>query len=109
MAKISLLVIIICIFSIGIVQASSPWLGSDKPMHLIGSAYLVYWNYHLASEVFEYSHQNSLMFSVSLTSFLGTGKELSDKYIKKTRFSWHDMAYNAAGIAIGVLIIEVSK
>ncbi len=107
--KITLLTIMLCLISISCLQASSPWLGRDKAMHFLTSAYLTYWNHGLYNDIFEGSDDISLVFAVSLTSFAGTGKEISDRYVKKTKFSWHDMAYNAAGIVFGVLLIKNLK
>ena len=107
--KLFLLLLFLMLFLISGLSAQSPWTGKDKAMHLIGSTYLVYWNYHLNREVLNQQHTNSMFLAVSLTSFTGTGKEITDRYVKKTKFSWQDMVYNAAGIAVGVILIEVTR
>lgn len=106
MLKVFLLIFLTLLLFSAFLQARSPWTGRDKPMHLLSSAYLVYWNYNLSSEVLDLSHTDSIYFSVSLTSIVGIGKELSDKYIKGTRFCWYDMAYNTAGIVLGLIVIQ---
>ncbi len=88
---------------------ANPWLGKDKTMHFVSSAYLTYWNYSLSSNVMNNSNDTSLLFAVSLTSLAGIGKEASDKYIKKTKWSWYDIAYNSAGIAFGIIMIKNIK
>ena len=98
-------VVIIFILSTPLL-AKSPWLGQDKAMHFLTSAYLTYWNYGLSRDIIQRSDDSSIVFAVSLTTLLGTGKECSDKFIKRTKFSWHDMAYNTAGVLFGVYIIK---
>ena len=90
-------------------NAHSPWTGQDKVMHLLTSSYFVYWNYQLNYKMLNNSHQDSLFMSISITSLLGTSKELSDRYVKGTRFSMPDMVYNVTGIAISVFLIQISK
>jgi uncharacterized protein YfiM (DUF2279 family) len=104
--KLLLLSFLFLVLLASSIQARSPWLGQDKVMHFLTSAYLTYWNYGLYHDVMDNSQESSLIVSVSVTAFLGTGKELSDKHLKKTRFSWHDMAYNGAGIIFGVYLIK---
>lgn len=100
------LIILLSFILISVLNARSPWLGKDKAMHFLTSAYLTYWNYGIFHDILDESEDRSMFFSISLTTFLGTSKELSDKYIKRTRFSWYDMAYNGAGIVFGVFLIK---
>ena len=104
--KVLSLLLLILIISITSLQANSPWLGRDKAMHFLTSAYLTYWNYGWSHDVMEQSENSSLFFSISLTSFLGFGKEFSDQHIKKTGWSWQDMAYNGAGIVFGLVLVK---
>ena len=99
------LVLIVTLALCSVLNARSEWLGRDKPMHFVTSAFMTYWSYGMSRDILDQSENNSLIISVSLTSMLGAGKELSDKHIKRTRWSWHDMAYNGAGILFGVLMI----
>ncbi len=109
MLRLLILSIVILLLSMPLLRAQFPWVADDKQMHFLGSAYLLYWNYHLNNQSFNYSHQQNIIMSVSLTSLIGIGKEFSDKYLKKTRFCWYDMAYNIAGITLGVIIIQAQK
>ncbi len=104
--KVMLLIITLSLLIVSTLQARSPWLGKDKAMHFLTSAYLTYWSYGISHDILGETENRSLVLSVSLTTFLGAGKELSDKHIKKTRWSWYDMAYNGAGIVFGVILIK---
>jgi len=86
--------------------AKSKWLGEDKVLHFTGSAFLTYWNYGINKDILEHSHKKSVYFAVSFTLALGTTKEYSDKKLKKTGFSWHDLAYDTAGILVGIVLIN---
>ncbi|MBW6516692.1 MAG: hypothetical protein K0B81_08795 [Candidatus Cloacimonetes bacterium] len=104
--KSLLLLLLIAIFFTASLQARSEWLGKDKAMHFMTSAFLTYWNYGFSNDILNQSENNSYLYSISLTTFLGFSKEFSDKHIKKTRWSWHDMAYNGAGIVFGIILIK---
>lgn len=85
------------------------WTGKDKVMHFAGSAYLTYWNYNFNRDILSKSHSQSLRISVSFTTLLGFGKETSDKHLKSTGFSWYDIAYDIAGIGLGMIIINNTR
>jgi putative lipoprotein len=104
MKKILLLLIIFLLFSC--LQAENHWLGKDKVMHFTGSAFLTFWNYGFSQDILEISGEESLYFSISFTALLGTSKEYSDKRSKSTGWSWPDLAYNLAGITLGVVLIN---
>ena len=98
---IILLIIISCLLS-----AENPWLGKDKIAHFSYSAVLTYWNYGLSRDIFENSHQNSLIISINFTALMEVAKELSDNEISKTGWSLHDLAYDFAGIFCGLVLIN---
>ncbi len=100
------LFIIIAILLIASLQAKSKWLGEDKVMHFTGSAFLTYWNYGVSNDIMEFSSDKSVYFAVSFSLALGTVKEYSDKKLKKTGFSWHDLIYDTAGIITGIVLIN---
>ena len=100
------LFIIIIILLVVSLQAKSKWLGGDKVMHFTGSAFLTYWNYGMSEDILENSSEGSIYFAVSFTLALGTAKEYSDKKLKSTGFSWHDIAYDAAGVIAGLVLIN---
>lgn len=49
-----------------------------------------------------------LWVAVLLAVILAVGKELYDKYIKKTLFDWTDIYADLLGIALGILLRIVS-
>lgn len=49
-----------------------------------------------------------LWVAVILAVIFAFGKEVYDKYIKKTLFDWTDIAADGAGIIVGILIRIVS-
>ena len=107
MKKIILILVLTGLFLS--LSAASEWLGKDKIMHFAGSAFLTYWNYGVSRDIMENSKTQSVFFSVSITSVLGFGKETSDKYLKRTKFSWKDIVYDLAGISAGLVIINNSR
>ncbi|HHE37720.1 MAG TPA: hypothetical protein ENL20_04010 [Candidatus Cloacimonetes bacterium] len=107
MKKIIILSLILLSFSI--ISAKSNWLGKDKVLHLTGSAFITYWNYGVSHDIFRNPKKNSIVISVSITSLFGIGKETSDKYVKKTKWSWHDLVYDAVGISLGMVLINNLK
>ncbi len=100
------LIIITIIFMVSSLSAKNKWLGKDKVLHFTGSAFLTYWNYGMSEDIIDQSPQTSRYFAVSFTLALGTAKEYSDKKLKDTGFSWHDLAYDAAGIVVGLVFIN---
>ncbi|OQX70569.1 MAG: hypothetical protein B6D62_04440 [Candidatus Cloacimonas sp. 4484_275] len=107
MKKTIIIVILLALhFSI---SARTDWLGKDKVMHFAGSAFITYWNYGVSRDIMGNSKKESIYFSVSVTSILGFGKETSDKFLKKTKFSWKDIVYDIAGISAGLIIINNSR
>ncbi|RLC54157.1 MAG: hypothetical protein DRH79_01490 [Candidatus Cloacimonadota bacterium] len=104
MRKFALILILISISFL--LDAKSPWLGKDKAAHFTYSAALTYWNYGVAKDILDNSKQNSLIISVNFTALMGMTKEYSDKTLGETYWSWHDLAYDFAGIACGIILIN---
>jgi len=100
------LFIIIVTLMITSLQAKSKWFGEDKVLHFTGSAFLTYWNYGVNNDIMDLSSDKSIYFAVSFSLALGTAKEYSDKKLKKTGFSWHDLIYDTAGILTGIVLIN---
>ncbi len=101
-----LIVIFFILLFCSTIQARSNWLGKDKILHLTGSAFITYWNYGISHDIFYNPKKNSIVISVSITSILGIGKETSDRYLKKSKWSWQDLVYDAAGISLGLVLIN---
>ncbi|MBT4575205.1 MAG: hypothetical protein HOB92_01935 [Candidatus Cloacimonetes bacterium] len=101
-----ILIIIFLVLLVSSVSARNKWLGKDKVLHFTGSAFLTYWNYGLSEDILGQSSKKSTYFAASFTLALGTAKEYSDKKLKSTGFSWHDLAYDTAGIVAGLVLIN---
>jgi putative lipoprotein len=101
-----LLVSVLIIFLVGNLMAENPWLGKDKVAHFAASTFFTCWSYGLSRDFMESGKHSSYVFSVGFTAFLGCCKEFSDKNILKTKWSWHDIAYDVAGIAAGLILIS---
>ncbi len=102
--KFVIILIFICL--LGSLSAQNPWLGRDKVTHFAASTFLTCWNFGVSYDYGQQNRKDSLIFSVSLTTILGMGKEFSDKNILKTEWSWHDIVYNLAGIGAGLILIN---
>jgi len=101
------LAITILLFSLPLLLFSkSEWKGGDKIMHFLGSASITFWSYGIANDFFEQNDNISTSSSVTFSISLGLTKEFSDKYIKKTKFSWYDLAYDIAGTSFGLILIN---
>lgn len=98
--------LILLIMIITPLTAKNQWFTKDKVLHLGGSAIVTYWNYGISKDIYGSSHKKSLYFSVSFTSVLGLGKEFSDKELKQSKWSWRDIVYDAAGISLGLIMIN---
>lgn len=101
-----LIILIFLIFLVSTLTANNNWTGKDKVLHFSGSAFLTYWNYGMCKDILGKSHKNSTYFAISLTLALGTTKEYSDKKLKDTGFSWPDLAYDTAGVVVGLILIN---
>lgn len=98
--------IIIVLLLVSTLSAKNKWTGKDKVLHFTGSAFLTYWNYGISSDIMGNSQENSKYYAVSISLALGTAKEYSDKKLKTTGFSWHDLAYDTAGVIVGLVLIN---
>ena len=106
MKKIAIFLIIIFAFS---VLSAKQLVANDKIMHFTSSAFMTCWNYGFSRDIMAQNHQNSIVFAVSITGSLGFAKEISDKHLKKTYFSWKDITFDLAGVALGILIIQNTR
>ncbi|MCD4820039.1 MAG: hypothetical protein K8S23_15250 [Candidatus Cloacimonetes bacterium] len=106
MKKIAIFLIILLSFSL---LNAKQLISGDKVMHFTSSAFITCWNYGFSRDILDQNHQKSLVFAVSLTGSLGFGKEVSDKHLKKTYFSWKDITFDLAGIALGMIIINNTR
>jgi putative lipoprotein len=84
--------------------AEDEWLSEDKLLHVLTSAYLVGFSYRAYHGEFDNPPDNSRVFAVSVTAAAGIGKELYDMRSPRQTASWKDIAADALGIAVGLLL-----
>jgi len=80
------------------------WFGEDKLLHVLTSAYFVGFSYRAYHGHFDNPPDNSRVFAVSVTAVAGVGKELYDMTGPDRKASWKDIAADALGIALGVVL-----
>lgn len=100
---VSALFINICLFGCTTsLNKHDSWLGEDKVYHLLTASAI-----GAASTKAAVNNGvapcDAVLIGISASITIGAGKELYDKNIKKTFFSWKDMFWNFAGGALGGL------
>lgn len=81
------------------------WLGRDKLYHFATAGVV-------GAGVSYVSRENGIaacsapLIGISITLGLGAGKELYDKYGKKSFWSWQDMFWNFLGGTVGSMIVS---
>ncbi len=85
-------------------KAKDEWLSEDKLVHALASAYLVGLSYRIYHSELNNPQSNSRVFAVSLSATAGIGKELYDMRKHDQTASWKDIAADAAGIVLGLLL-----
>jgi uncharacterized protein YfiM (DUF2279 family) len=81
-----------------------PWLGEDKVYHFLTSSVIG----AAATKIAVNNNAapcDAVFIGISTTFVIGSGKEWYDKTVKKTFFSWKDMAWNIAGGTLGSLAV----
>jgi putative lipoprotein len=86
--------------------AENTWLGRDKVAHFVGSAFITYWNFGVCNDWMKIDKDQSILFSLSFTLFLGAGKEWSDQKLSSSGWSWQDLVYDALGVSAGLVLIN---
>ncbi len=76
------------------------WIAQDKFLHFYFCASIVGLSYYTLVNRLHQEENQSRIFSVSLTAFVGLGKEFYDKK-KKGHFSWKDLCWDGAGLTVG--------
>jgi len=86
---------------------SDPWLGRDKGLHFVGSMIGTALMININSELFKMSSNEAKFTGAGFIFTLGMSKELFDSKQAFNKFSWKDLAADAAGILIGLAIMEI--
>jgi len=89
---------------------SDKWFAMDKLLHFTASAGITGLSYHCYHCQFNNPEDKSIYFSLSIAGVSGIGKELFDKKIRKTRWSWKDITADIVGVTAGYfLFIKLKK
>ena len=86
-------------------QSADDWFGKDKLYHFAASSVI-------SAAVTKNEIDNDCSKSravnngIFVTMSLGAGKELRDKHVKKTFWSWKDMIWNLVGAYLGSEIAD---
>ncbi len=83
---------------------SEAWLGRDKAQHVVAAGALsaactAVAAHHGASD------GAAMAWAVPITLCVGAGKEVYDRNVKHTKWSWRDMTWNLVGAAAGGLLV----
>jgi putative lipoprotein len=81
------------------------WFGEDKLYHFLTASVI-----GAAATKVAVNNQaapcDAMFIGISATLVIGTGKEWYDMRVKKTLFSWKDMAWNLAGSSVGSFAVS---
>lgn len=88
--------------------AADRWLAKDKADHLIVSAFLAGAGYYLAREEMGQSRDSAANLAVAFSLTAGLGKEIRDELRRSGGASFKDLAADAAGVILGVLMLKAS-
>ncbi|MBO8151264.1 MAG: DUF2279 domain-containing protein [Candidatus Marinimicrobia bacterium] len=82
------------------------WGSIDKLQHFSSSFYLTVTAYYYLNKFDGVPPKDAGCYSAVLTLNMGLGKELYDKYWKKTFFSGKDFVADLLGVLFGLIFVE---
>lgn len=86
---------------------SDSWFSQDKGQHFIGSLISTVLTSQISYRYFDMNKSKSKIIGSSISLSIGLTKELLDDQKVNNYFSWKDLIANAAGIAIGIVLLEI--
>ena len=90
-------------------SSNDQWFSQDKAHHFMVSAFLTGFSYYAFKQEFGLSHQQANTAALSLSLSIGIGKEIYDGASGKGTPSFKDFIADAAGVAVGLLILNLSS
>ena len=81
-------------------------LSNDKAKHFVASLISTVFVHQLSTKHFDFEKTESKTIAGGVTFSIGILKESYDKFIKKKKFSWEDLIADAAGIAVGLILVN---
>ena len=88
-------------------KISDSWWTGDKAQHFAGSFICTVFLGKLSQQQFAYTVPQAQMFGGGITFALGLGKEIHDARNPNNIFSVKDLVADIAGIAAGIILLEV--
>ena len=85
------------------------WFSQDKAHHFMVSAFLTGFSYYAFKQEFEQSQETATVAAVSLSFSIGIAKEIYDGASGSGTPSFKDIVADAAGVVVGILILNVSS
>jgi len=89
--------------NLGVKPISDTWFSQDKFLHFSACASITGLTYHVYVCRLKGDENRGEVFSISLTTAIGIGKEVYDKK-KKGHFSWKDLFWDGLGLAAGYFV-----
>jgi uncharacterized protein YfiM (DUF2279 family) len=80
------------------------WYGDDKIRHVLGSFISTTLLTQVGNHSLEWKNQDTKIFAAGTTMSLGFVKELYDRRRPGNHFCWKDLAADAAGVILGLVI-----
>lgn len=99
------MILLIILFA-GVILEAHDWLGRDKAAHFTTSVFLTCYSYGICRDSFGNTDSSSRLCSAGISISLGLGKEYYDRGKPQGRWSWEDLAWDAAGICCGLVLIN---
>ena len=87
-----------------IVHNADVWYGDDKIRHVLSSFISTTLLTQVGSRSIEWKKRNAKIYAAGTTMSLGFVKELYDRRKPGNHFCWKDLAADAAGVLIGLVI-----
>jgi uncharacterized protein YfiM (DUF2279 family) len=87
-----------------IIRNADLWSGDDKIRHALSSFISTTLLTQLGNQSLEWKKQHARIFAAGTTMSLGFVKELYDRRKPGNHFCWKDLAADAAGVLLGLMI-----
>jgi putative lipoprotein len=87
-------------------QPEDKWTSADKWSHFSFSVIMTVHNYYYINEFSSFNQQENRNLTVGISLTMGLSKEIIDFQKRKSIFSWKDLAFDIAGTAAGLILLQ---